>query len=378
MELTTSTSAKKIILAEHPETKLFWKLCYNSFWIYHVRDVPLIQGNVAGSVDNLNTCVKKLLRQLHKREISGNEARHRVRYVMEKCDLDTRELLVRILNRDARCGINVKLINSVWPGLVPTHDVMLAQKIDWKKVRYPCICHIKIDGVRALASQEAILTRAGKQLVGLEKLQEQIPKKLTLDGELIIPGLGFQEGCGKIRNYDECPEAVLCTFDIPDSKENFTDRLEQIKQLSIWYPNIQEVGWSIAENEQEVRDKFQAAIRLGYEGLVVKPMNYTYERKRSKHWMKVKAMDSYDLRVIGKYEGEGKYVGMLGGIIVDFKGVKVRVGTGFSDYERGKYWEEDIKGNIAEVECHEITRDGSMRHPRFKGFRWDKNEISHE
>ncbi len=378
LELTTSTTAKKIILKKYPESKLFWKLCYNSFWTYGIRDIPEVNGNVEGKIGTIHTCIKRLLGDLHNRRYTGNEALHKVHMVMEKSDLYTRDLLTRILLRDARCGVNVKLINAVWPGLVPTHDVMLAQKIDWNKLQYPCVASIKLDGVRAQVSKDGILTRAGKRLVGLEHLQEQVPKDIILDGELMVPNMNFHKGCGHIRSYDLCPTAVLHTFEIPNSKDNFFARLERIAEIAEYCEHIVPVYFDICENEEEVRACFQSAIRHGYEGLVVKPMNYYYERKRSKHWMKIKDMQSYDLRVIGKFEGEGKYEGAMGGIVVNFKGVKVRVGTGFSDYEREKYWKEDIAGNIAEVECHEITPDGSMRHPRFKGFRWDKNEISHD
>lgn len=377
MEFTTSTSQKKQILRENPETKLFWKLCYNPFWVYHIREIPEVLGNVEGNISCLKP-IRRLLTDLHKRRFTGHEAHYTTREVLQNCNLSTRELLTRILNRDARCGVNIKLINSVWPNLIPTHDVMLAQKLDWKKLKYPCIASTKIDGVRALASQEAILTRAGKKLYGLENLQSQIPRGIMLDGELTIPGMNFQEGCGEIRSYNECPNAVLHVFDIPDWNTNFLERLEHIRRLSIWFRSIKPVPCVVCHNEAEVRECFQENIRRGYEGLVVKPLNYKYERKRSKHWMKLKAMESYDLKVIGKFEGTGKYRGMLGGIVVNFKGVEVRVGTGFSDQERDFLWDTNILGKIAEVECHEITPDKSMRHPRFKGFRFDKEEESYD
>ncbi|MER9496402.1 hypothetical protein NKI86_32140, partial [Mesorhizobium sp. M0320] len=88
-----------------------------------------------------------------------------------------------------------------------------------------------------------------------------------------------------------------------------------------------------------------------------------------------------------------KLEGGFGGYLVDRKGVEVRVGGGFSDplreecleacqkattgqelvVERGvkkRYFEG---GRLVEVEFHEVTPDGSLRHPRFIRFRDDKD-----
>lgn len=119
------------------------------------------------------------------------------------------------------------------------------------------------------------------------------------------------------------------------------------------------------------------------EGAIVKPLEALYEKKRSYGWLKIKAQETEDLVVVDAFEGEGKYVGKLGGLIVDRKGVQVRVGGGFSDEQRTVFWAlyqvdkkfPDLKGemlgSIIEVEFHEVTPDGSLRHPRFVQFRRD-------
>ena len=67
-------------------------------------------------------------------------------------------------------------------------------------------------------------------------------------------------------------------------------------------------------------------------------------------------------------------MGMLGGFIGNFNGVEVRVGSGLSDNDRVDFWgrREQIRGDLMEVEYHEVTPDGSLRHPRFARFRDDK------
>lgn len=143
------------------------------------------------------------------------------------------------------------------------------------------------------------------------------------------------------------------------------------------------------------------------EGIVIKDPKALYEKKKSHAWLKLKAEETEDLRIIGVFSGkEGtKYETMLGGAIVDRLGVEVRVGGGWSDAEREemwKLWELDaailgvspdvgFKGQafgpvslraagakhfltrLLEVEFMEVTPDGSLRHPRAIRLRDDKD-----
>ena len=73
-------------------------------------------------------------------------------------------------------------------------------------------------------------------------------------------------------------------------------------------------------------------------------------------------------------EGTGKHAGKLGSVIVDFEGVEVQVGSGFSDALRDQIWEdpENFIGRVIEVRYQEETPDGSLRFPTFVCFRNDK------
>lgn len=147
------------------------------------------------------------------------------------------------------------------------------------------------------------------------------------------------------------------------------------------------------------------------EGAMVKDPDALYEKRKSRSWLKLKAEETEDLIVIGAYPGESgtKYEQSLGGLIVNRNGVEVRVGGGFSDAQRDEIWRvftreiaaaaihdpgafdhrPDTKGivwdanklippaytvvgGMIEVKFHEVTPDGSLRHPRFIMWRDDK------
>ena len=79
-------------------------------------------------------------------------------------------------------------------------------------------------------------------------------------------------------------------------------------------------------------------------------------------------------------EGTGKYVGMLGALICDYKDNVVRVGSGLTDKQRKEIWQNRFKylDTIVEISYFEETKDStgkkSLRFPTFKDFRPDKTE----
>ena len=74
------------------------------------------------------------------------------------------------------------------------------------------------------------------------------------------------------------------------------------------------------------------------------------------------------------FYGKGTHAGRAGGIVVEYRGVQTQVGTGFSDAERETIASQGTRNQIAEVEFMELTADGKLREPRFKGWRYDKEQ----
>mgnify|MGYP003319895037 CR=1 FL=1 len=54
----------------------------------------------------------------------------------------------------------------------------------------------------------------------------------------------------------------------------------------------------------------------------------------------VKEFHDVDLPIIGLEEGTGRHQNKLGAVKVNYNGVDVRVGSGFSDEERELVWED--------------------------------------
>lgn len=224
----------------------------------------------------------------------------------------------------------------------------------------------------------------------------------VLDGEIVSGS--FNKTVSEVRKKDaQATDAFFNVFDVlPASLFKEDDKVpstlnyaERRKLLEAMVPTgdspVKLLPRYLVSSEAEIHALYSSVRADGLEGLIIKDPDAFYHRRRNHAWMKIKAEESTDVPIVGYEEGTGKYAGMLGAIIVAFDkkchengahganhdhegAVRVNVGSGLSDSQRKSFWEDrdELPGRVIEVEFHEITPDGSLRHPRFKRFRDDK------
>jgi len=373
------TTNKLELLAQADECgKLILQFTYNPFLRYQIDTrLPKYKVNKYGRFLDEDPLWAETLTKVHKRELTGFSARDAIVRMLEVYNEESAEWILKILKKNLALGINVKTINKVFPGLIPDFGVMLAQKWDSSYLSKPLLMSIKYDGVRAIFKDGKLLTRRGHQLIGLDHITSILNPDISVDGELIIPGVHFQEASGKIRSGQDVPEAVYMVFDYLETMsdpmhERYKNLISYVEQVGD--PYVKLVKHIPVKNEEHIHTTFKKVLDQGYEGLMIKLKNAPYVYVRSSNWLKLKVQDTLDLAIIDSFEGKDKYEGMLGGFIVNHKGVSVKVGSGFSDEDRVNYWRqpEQYVGQVIEVAYHEETPDHSLRHPVYKGFRWDK------
>lgn len=347
------------------------RYAYDPYKRYHVT-----RGAVRGSgTDILGLDQFILLDKLSMREISGNAAPYAVSQMCQRMTPVSAEMFKRILLKDLRIGLGAASINKAFPGLVPEHKVMLAKPLEWHRVKYPCVSTVKLDGVRAIYRNGTFYTRNGKILHGLEALAGRLSGAPVLDGELVCPGMDFQTSSGSLRSFAETPNAQFHIIDLPEHpSRSFIERMIAARNLVT--ENVFVIPWCTVNSSEQIEKLYRSVLGFGFEGVVVKPMEYEYVDKRSFDWMKLKAINTVDARIVDIFEGTGKYSSSAGGVIIQMPdtGVMVRVGSGFSDQQRDEIYADPDKfiGRMIEVKYHEVTPDGSLRHPRFYRWRDDK------
>ena len=140
------------------------------------------------------------------------------------------------------------------------------------------------------------------------------------------------------------------------------------------------VGFTVRTPDWSLMTKRELAERIvadGGEGVVLKDVNEPYSD--ACNWVKFKAVRTVDCAVRFYVDGNGKYEGGLGALILElrYKGVEwVQVGTcsGMTDEQRTNLKKRlDAKRSfVAEVKFQCWTSKGKLRHPRFVRVRRDK------
>jgi ATP-dependent DNA ligase len=108
------------------------------------------------------------------------------------------------------------------------------------------------------------------------------------------------------------------------------------------------------------------------EGVVVK-----YKDSINK-WFKVKANDTFDVKVVRCIEGTGKFAGSLGAMVVEGpSGVQSEIGSfQLSDDQRRWIWKHRdlLSGQVAEVRAMNVNESGAIRAGVFVRFHPSKSE----
>lgn len=407
----SSRNEKEHLIRENISDECFLfvlKAALDPFVTYGIGTFPVCKENTSGK----DICFEELgtlLGMLADRRLSGNAAKDALVQYGERLNFDSAELLQRIVLKDLRAGFSESTVNKIRPGTITTFDCMLAHPFSKfsEKVKYPVAVEPKLDGVRVLSFVDVkartvkFFSRSGREFTTFDHLIEHALSfaeclchddlfsdgKVVLDSE-VVSGV-FNETVSQVRKKDvQATDAKLYVFDaLPyftfanDEKKGCQlsgtysqrrDRLEIAQATCASDEFVKILPLKIANEESEVYELYQSFRSMNLEGAIVKDMSGLYERKRSKNWLKIKAEESVDVRVVGWISGTGKYLGMIGALVVDFNGVEVNVGSGLTDGLRGANPRE-LLDRLIEVEYHEITPDGSLRHPRFKRFRDDKD-----
>jgi DNA ligase-1 len=289
------------------------------------------------------------------------------------------------------------MINKVKPGLIPTFDVALAQaydektkkKVDWNDGWY---ASRKLDGVRCLGviddkGKVKFYSRQGKEFLTLDNLKPSIEKlgltNMVFDGEVCVVDENgnedFQGIIKEIKRKDHTIEKpfyyifdLLTSKDFVD-KESITTISERLETARSYVMDDDYIGVlkQILADDMVMETMMEKSKREGWEGLMLRK-DTTYKGKRSNDVLKVKKFfdDEYivvDLendthRVI--VDGAEVEEVMLKNVIIEHKGNRVQVGSGFNHEQRRYYFQNpnQILGKQITVQYFEETTNMNGTH----------------
>lgn len=390
---TTSTN-EKIKLLEKNNSDLvreIFEYTYNPFKNYYIKKIKI--DYIGRKTLNSNTWhdVKKHLDRLNSREITGNSAIDLTINLIEEFDEESQELLINIIKRDLRVNISERIINKAFPNLIPDYRIQLANTYDQTKEYGVKNWYVtpKLDGLRCTFIEGKLLTRNGKEIIGFDHIIEELkrfPNNTSLiDGELYNHDIKFQTIQGIVlSNKNIKPEDKLKikfnVFAVINNEINTTAQMIKFMRFKNDFKYIEFLKYKKIDNDfKQIKNMHDEYVSNGYEGIMLRDPSMFYDFKRSNALLKYKNFKEEDFKIKGYFEGEGKYSGMLGGFeicgVVDGHKIKSRVGSGFSDHQRKKFWKEkdELIGKLVEIKFQGITDDkSSLRFPVVKGLKLDR------
>ena len=419
---------KILSLNQNNETlKRVLTLALNPFVNFYIRKIPDYTLNLnVKNQDSLDNAMKRLS-LLSDRTLTGNAGIEHLSIILSSVSVADAQVIERIIAKDLRCGVSDATVNKIWPGLIPEYPCMLASAYDQKlvdKVTWPAFAQVKMDGMRFNAivkgNKVEFRSRNGKEInipnpnfeIPFRKMAEWYGVDMVFDGELTVVNevgatLDRKTGNGilnkAVKGTMSTVEAVLVRATVWDAisltgfqasveRLPYNDRLTRLydcldalqnsdRQLSHL---VHLVETRTVKNDYEARKMFEQLLADGQEGIILKTKEGIWENKRSKGLIKFKGELECDLRVVDWEEGTGKNVGRLGALVLesDCGGVRVNVGTGFSDADRDSITAGNSVGRIVAVKYNARITDktssvASLFLPVFVEFRSDKNTADH-
>lgn len=306
-----------------------------------------------------------------------------------------------IATKSIRLGVKAKTYNKVAKELktelIPEFNIQLGTSIDNLKDNYvfkDMYVTEKLDGVRCVAviknRNVTLFARSGRVIEGLTDIESVLRanfNNVTLDGELLyndpmnLAEDTFRKTMEIIGSKGNKKDIIYNVFDVINDKkykyrrsmlETLIPETDFTHKIPLLYhgDDIDKVF--------KIRDEM---IKDGSEGVMINIGDAFYQKKRTKDLIKLKQVNDSDGLVKAVYEGEGKYKNKLGAIDITYKDSIVRIGSGFTDEERVKYWNnpELLVGKVGTYKFTTVShneKDNSinLRFGRWVGIRYDKDE----
>lgn len=406
MKESSSGNYKIETIKKHSDSEFLQKIfnyTYNPYKKYNVTSKNC-KKNSGLFKYNLYNDLFDLLDDLANRVITGHDAIAAVNGFITG-NTKYEDLIFNIIDRDLKMGASTSSINKVIPGCIPTFKVALANPYNVKRVDFQSgdwYGSRKLDGVRCICRKEndivTFLSRSGKEFLTLGNLENEILKikgNFILDGEICMVDengnedfQGIMKQIRKKNHQIDNPKFFVFDYLTLEEFDNQIGTTPLVERLKTGYDLLPEsIDCSRLEflpqdqltTEEQFTEMAKDAEEAGFEGIMVRK-NVGYEGKRSHNLLKVKKFHDAEYTVLDAINGNirwtenGKQVERecLSSIIIEHKGCKVSVGSGFSKEQREMYYEspQDIIGKTVTIQYFEESKNQtggySLRFPVLK------------
>lgn len=421
------------------------KFIYDPYFTTGIKQAKLDNNPLAyvseASVEDVMAYLKKY------NTGAGADVEYALAFIYQSEDPDWQWAATGLVTKDLQIGVSVTTLNKVYgKSFIPKIGIMRGMLCpDNAKGHF--IVTEKIDGNRRLIMNKPtgveIYTRSGKRDRGLVEIEEEVaklPVGFVYDCECVATGsfgdnIELRQASASIlnrRNQERKGVTALCfdmlpqaDYDEGTSRMNalgrkamgaavFGDKDSVDKLLVFASKQDAEKGshlsnalsvmcesllssaaapqhikmlpiLGIVDNKEQGTEIAKTIWDVGGEGVMLVDWASPYEVNPNprKTLLKIKMLKEYTAMCVGVFEGDNKYTGTAGGIVVSYKATDkktylVKVGTGFTDWDRDYLWthKNEVAGKMVELDSfgESVNAQGgrSLNCPVFKRFVGDE------
>lgn len=301
-------------------------------------------------------------------------------------------------------GYGKKINHYIQPMLTTAVDKAFSNK-DW-------VFELKLDGYRAIAeiqkNKSLLYSRNGLSMAerypSIVTALEKIKTEAILDGEIVLLNEQGRPDFQKLQSYEKANKfhLVYYVFDLLSLSGKDLKQLPLVERKKL-LKNLLKKTYPIIycdHIETKGEELFDSIREKDLEGIIAKKKDSSYlPGTRSREWLKIKNQKSQEAIIIGFTQPRGGRLHFGSILLAQYKNKKLKyighAGTGFSDKTLSALMKKlkplattrspvdaRIKTNspvtwikpklVCEISYSEITKDGIMRHPVYKGLRPEK------
>ena len=277
---------------------------------------------------------------------------------------------------------------------------MLGIACDLEKLQFPLYASPKLDGIRALVTEDGLCSRNGKLIPNdfVRAMCKDLP--IGLDGELIVGNLTatdvFRRTSSEVMSKKGTPRFSYQVFDNYRTEGNFLKRYSTIP-FNLRLPHVS------INSLKELLKYEETVLNLGYEGVMLRYPNAPYKFGRSTvkegALLKLKRFSDSEAIILAveplytnlneatkdnlgrttrsSHKANLEAQDRLGALLVRdiYTGVEFSVGSGFDDELRDELWNNNPIGKTIKYKYFPVGQKDKPRFPIFLGFR-DAQDMS--
>lgn len=291
------------------------------------------------------------------------------------------------------------MVELVRPQLASSDVPDIYTQVSWPKIIQP-----KLDGICCLAVNGVAMSRTMKPIPN--KFIQAYFKEHGLHGfhgELMIAG-DFNDVQSGVMRIEGEPDFYYVVYDKWDSAEKYLHRFDIIASqvLGLNLPRVALIDNQVCNDSEICNILLTEIVKAGYEGAMLRDPDSPYKQGRhtlkSQALMKLKKFFDDEAIIIGfeeKMHNENekttdergyskrshKQEGMvpantLGALVVKWKDVEFKVGSGYNDQQRQELWDnrESLIGKLTTFKYQSTSSYGVPRFPIFKCIRLEYDQ----